>query len=72
MNRVMFCGHVVALVGLALLSSQARGADYTADSLAAVRQAVTTGTAILVDVREKDEWDCGHLRDARLLPLSVL
>jgi rhodanese-related sulfurtransferase len=28
--------------------------------------------AILVDVREKGEWDAGHLRDAKLLPLSEI
>ena len=28
--------------------------------------------AILVDVREEEEWDAGHLADARLLPLSQL
>ena len=72
MNRAKFCGSIVALAGLVLLSSQAESANYTADSLAVVRQAVTTGAAILVDVREKDEWDRGHLRDARLLPLSLL
>ena len=28
--------------------------------------------AILIDVREQDEWDAGHSPDARLVPLSEL
>ncbi len=27
---------------------------------------------ILVDCREQDEWDAGHIEEARLIPLSVL
>ena len=27
---------------------------------------------MLIDVREKTEWDKGHLKDAKLLPLSAL
>lgn len=30
------------------------------------------GNAILIDVREKDEWDQGHLNDAMFLPMSEL
>lgn len=32
---------------------------------------VAEGT-ILVDVRERNEWDAGHAPDARLLPMSEL
>jgi rhodanese-related sulfurtransferase len=32
---------------------------------------VANGT-LLVDVRERDEWDAGHAPDARLIPLSEL
>lgn len=47
-------------------------ADHTRDSLMTVQKGLTEQKAVLVDVREKDEWDSGHLRDARLLPLSAL
>jgi len=30
------------------------------------------GTAQIFDVREQDEWDEGHLSDAKLVPLSEL
>ena len=33
---------------------------------------VAAHQAVLVDVREKKEWDEGHLKDARLVPLSAL
>lgn len=45
---------------------------HTLDSLAKVKQEVTKGRAILLDVREKAEWDRGHLRASSLLPLSVI
>ena len=45
---------------------------HTTDSLAKVKQEVTKGRAILLDVREKSEWDEGHLDSSRLLPLSVI
>jgi rhodanese-related sulfurtransferase len=47
-------------------------AEHTQDSLAAVQQAVADQKAVLVDVRETDEWNEGHLSGARSLPLSVL
>jgi rhodanese-related sulfurtransferase len=40
--------------------------------LAEIKKAVTEGRAVLVDVREQNEWDAGHLKAARLLPLSRL
>jgi rhodanese-related sulfurtransferase len=46
--------------------------EHTKDSLTTVQRGVAEQKAVLVDVREKEEWDDGHLRDARLLPLSVL
>jgi rhodanese-related sulfurtransferase len=50
------------------------GADVThsADPLDQVKAAVESGKAVLVDVREQGEWDLGHLKDARLVPLSAL
>jgi rhodanese-related sulfurtransferase len=46
--------------------------DHTKDSLAIVQRGLSEQKAILVDVREKDEWHDAHLRDAKLLPLSAL
>ena len=48
------------------------GQEHTKDSLDAVKKALAEKKAVLIDVREKTEWDAGHLKDAKLLPLSIL
>ena len=45
-------------------------AGHTVDSLEVVKQRVEAKEAILVDVREQEEWDAGHLKAATFLPLS--
>jgi rhodanese-related sulfurtransferase len=55
-----------------LTPTAALAADHTKDSLATVRRGIAEQKAVLVDVREKEEWNSGHLRDARFLPLSAL
>ncbi|MGH7226359.1 MAG: rhodanese-like domain-containing protein, partial [Gemmataceae bacterium] len=47
-------------------------AEHTNDSLDTVKKAVADNKAVLLDVREKAEWDQGHLRDAKFLALSEL
>ena len=47
-------------------------AGHTTDSLAKVKKSLTDGKAVLLDVREDDEWKAGHLKDAKLLPLSII
>ncbi|MFT4552708.1 MAG: phage shock protein E [Chlamydiales bacterium] len=37
-----------------------------------IREELAQNAAILLDVREKDEWDDGHLKNATFLPLSTL
>lgn len=37
-----------------------------------VKQDLAVGKAVLLDVREADEWNDGHLQDARPLPLSQI
>jgi rhodanese-related sulfurtransferase len=57
---------------LAVLVSSGRAADHTTDTTDMVKKALADGKAVLLDVREQSEWDDGHLKDAKLLPLSVL
>ena len=38
--------------------------------LSKIEEEVKAGTAKLIDVREQDEWDAGHLKNAELLQLS--
>lgn len=59
---------IVLVVGLV----PTRAADHTKDTPDEVKKALADGKAVLLDVREKDEWDDGHLKDAKLLPLSTL
>ncbi len=47
-------------------------AEHTKDSLEKVRELVAAKKAVLVDVREKAEWDAGHIEGAKLVPMSVL
>ena len=46
--------------------------QHTKDSIEKVKNLVKEKKAILIDVREKKEWDAGRLKEARLIPLSVL
>ena len=70
MRFAFLFGAMVA--GVVVMSSLATGADHTKDTLDTVKKAVADEKAVLLDVREKSEWDDGHLKDAKLLPLSVL
>jgi rhodanese-related sulfurtransferase len=45
---------------------------HTNDSLDTVKQSVKAGKALIVDVREKNEWDDGHLKVAIFMPRSKL
>ena len=58
--------------GACALSLPVLAADHTKDSTAAVKKAVEAKKAVLIDVREADEWKEGHLRDAQHLALSEI
>lgn len=45
---------------------------YTKDSLATVQKRLGEEQALLIDVREKKEWNAGHLVQAQLIPLTDL
>ncbi|MCP4787353.1 MAG: rhodanese-like domain-containing protein [Fuerstiella sp.] len=47
-------------------------AGHTTDTLDIVRQRLKDKKAVLLDVREREEWDAGHLKSAKLVPLSVV
>ena len=66
---VRFLLSLATVVGLALTAA---AQEHTKDTLDTVKKAVADKTAILIDVREKSEWDKGHLQDARLITLSSL
>ena len=47
-------------------------AEHTSDSLETVKKNLADKKAVLIDVRELNEWRDGHLKDAKFLPLSEL
>ncbi len=47
-------------------------AEPTKDSLKKVKENLEAKKAVLVDVREENEWKSGHIEDAIFLPLSEL
>jgi rhodanese-related sulfurtransferase len=47
-------------------------ADHTKDSLETVKKHIADKTAVLVDVREQDEWNAGHIEGAVFTPLTKL
>ncbi len=67
------CSRVLLLAAmLTATAGPALAASPTRDSLPAVQQAVAEQKAVIIDVREPDEWAESHLSGARLVPLSRL
>ena len=66
------CSTRLLLAALLAAAAGTASAQHTQDSLDAVKAAVAEQKAVLVDVREADEWQQGHVAGARLVPLSVL
>lgn len=62
----------LALVLLAAGALQAEEMTHSTDSAETVKKAVDAGTAVLVDVREQDEWDSAHVKGAKLIPGSAV
>lgn len=59
-------------IGSCLCSPTLLAEEHTQDTVPEVIAAVKEKKAVLVDVREKSEWDKGHLKGAKLVPLSAL
>ena len=52
--------------------SGVEAADHTKDSLETVKQHIADNKAVLVDVRELEEWNAGHIEGAVFAPLTKL
>lgn len=63
--------HTLVLLAFGLCATLT-AADHTKDSLATVQENLKAKKAVLIDVRELDEWQDGHLSQAALLPLSKI
>jgi phage shock protein E len=63
---------ILCLLSVCVCAPSSRGEEHTQDKIDQVISAIKSKKAVLIDVREKSEWDKGHLKDAKLLPLSAL
>ena len=57
----------IGVLVLLLVGTIALAADYTKDNVEAIKAKVQKGEVVLIDVREKNEWDEGHVSGAKLL-----
>jgi phage shock protein E len=69
--------HIITFLAATLLMAGAIATaqeppTHTKDTLADVKKNVDAGKAIILDVREQNEWDAGHLKEAILMPQSKL
>lgn len=58
-------------VAVGLIASLS-AAEHSKDSLETVKKMISEKKAVLIDVRELNEWDDGHLKDAVHIPLSKI
>lgn len=68
----LFAPGLIGLFAFAGAATERTESPHTKDSLATVKQRLDEDKAVLLDVREKAEWEEGHLRQARLLPLTEI
>jgi rhodanese-related sulfurtransferase len=66
------CSRAIVVALVLGAASGTAAAEHTKDSLDMVKQAVAQQKAVLIDVREPEEWREGHVAGAGLLPLSSL
>ena len=69
---VVFAGCAIAIFVMRPFSSTSVESGHTADSLDVVKASVAENRAVLIDVREQNEWDAGHLKMATLVPMSLV
>lgn len=62
----------IGILVLLLVGTIALAADYTKDDVDVIKAKVQKGEVALIDVREKNEWDEGHVSGAKLLSLSKI
>lgn len=67
-----FRDFLLAAACIAVAAAPVQAAGHTKESLKTVKKNVDEEKAVLVDVRDKSEWDDGHIKDAVLLPLRDL
>lgn len=66
----MFTRILTAFALLAACTTTAMAAEHSKDGDAQIKAALADKSAVMIDVREIDEWNAGHLKDAINVPLS--
>ena len=72
MLRTLLSTAALSLFTLARLAVAQDALTHTKDSLDTVKENVKSGKFLILDVREQNETDAGHLKDAILVPQSKL
>jgi phage shock protein E len=72
MIRKLLSSAALSLFTLTRLAFAQDALTHTTDSLDKVKENIKSGKAVIVDVREQNEWDAGHLKGAVLVPQSKL
>ena len=65
-------GYWFVLIAVTAVGSVVTAAETTKDSLQTVKKNVAEKKAVLVDVRDKSEWDRGHIEGSIFLPVTAL
>ena len=71
----MKCCQIVAAVlmsSVLMIVGSSSAQEHSKDSLDLIKMNIDSKKAVLVDVRENNEWEAGHLENAILLSLSKL
>lgn len=63
---------LVLVASLTTGLSVASAFEPPAESLAQIKAAIDAKSGVLVDVREKKEWDAGHVKEAVFMPLGTI
>jgi rhodanese-related sulfurtransferase len=63
---------LLALILMLDTASPRSNIEFTKDTLATVKQNVSKGNAVLVDVRSEEEWKQGHLEGSVFMPVTSL
>ena len=66
---------IIAILAVLLFTgckNAKHGASYKQISQQEAKQMMDSGNVIVLDVREKDEYDAGHIADAVLLPVGTI
>ena len=71
-----YTGIIVVIIAAVLLFTGCKNAKHSASykqiSQQEAKQMMDSGNVIVLDVREKDEYDAGHIADAVLLPVGTI